>query len=108
MPNEVNAAVYQLFVGVDISAATFSAAQARVEVKPQKAIDYAQTQADFERFHKDLVNTGIAVSAVLVVMEATGNYWLGLALYLKHCGFGVSVINPTQAHNYAKALLLRP
>jgi len=31
---------------------------------------------DFERFQKDLVSSGMAASAILVVMEATGNYWL--------------------------------
>ncbi len=96
-----------MFVGVDISAATFSAAQAKIEAKPQKAIDYAQTQADFDRFQKDLLATGSAPGVILVVMEATGNYYLSLALYLYQAGFGVSVINPAQAHNYAKALLLR-
>jgi transposase len=43
----------------------------------------------------------------LVVMEATGSYWISLATRLVHEGFQVSVINPSQAHHFAKALLKR-
>jgi transposase len=40
-------------------------------------------------------------------MEATGSYWLSLATALAARGFAVSVINPAQAHHFAKALLKR-
>lgn len=40
-------------------------------------------------------------------MEATGSYWIKLATHLVHDGFAVSVINPAQAHHFAKALLKR-
>jgi transposase len=33
----------------------------------------------------------------LVVMEATGNFWMRLAWHLHRQGFAVSVINPAQA-----------
>lgn len=46
-------------------------------------------------------------AAVLVVMEATGSYWVALATALYHAGFAVSVINPAQAHYFAKAQLRR-
>ena len=42
-----------------------------------------------------------------MVMEATGSYWISLATHLVHEGFVVSVINPAQAHHFAKALLKR-
>jgi len=51
--------------------------------------------------------TGSVPSRVLVVMEATGSYWISLATRLVHEGFAVSVINPAQAHHFAKALLKR-
>jgi len=35
-------------------------------------------------------------------MEATGMYWMTLALTLVDFGYAVSVINPRQAHNFAK------
>jgi transposase len=40
-------------------------------------------------------------------MEATGSYWVALATTLYHAGFAVSVINPVQAHHFAKAQLKR-
>jgi transposase len=40
-------------------------------------------------------------------MEATGSYWISLATRLVHEGFVVSVMNPAQAHHFAKALLKR-
>ncbi len=40
-------------------------------------------------------------------MEATGSYWITLATTLHAAGFAVSVINPAQAHHFAKALLKR-
>src|SRR5712692_7205837 len=40
-------------------------------------------------------------------MEATGSYWISLATRLVHEGFAVSVVNPAQAHHFAKALLKR-
>ena len=33
-------------------------------------------------------------AATLVVMEATGNYWIALAIVLHQAGFAVSVVNP--------------
>ena len=45
--------------------------------------------------------------AVLIVMEATGTYWMRLASSLVAAGFAVAVINPAQAHDFAKALLKR-
>jgi transposase len=40
-------------------------------------------------------------------MEATGSYWITLATSLHQAGYAVSVINPAQAHAFAKALLKR-
>jgi transposase len=43
----------------------------------------------------------------LVVMEATGNFWMPLAWHLHRQGFAVSDINPAQAHYFAQAVLQR-
>ena len=51
--------------------------------------------------------TEVAPANTLIVMEATGSYWMHLATFLVHHGFAVSVINPKQAHHFAKALLQR-
>ena len=46
-------------------------------------------------------------AATLVVREATGAYWRRLALDLHAAGSQVAVINPAQAHYFAKAQLRR-
>jgi transposase len=48
---------------------------------------------------------GITPQATLVVMEATGNYWMVLASTLHQAGYSVSVVNPAQAHHFAQARL---
>lgn len=46
-------------------------------------------------------------SALRVVLEATCTYWVTLATTVAQAGFAIAVINPTQAHAVAKALLKR-
>ncbi len=41
------------------------------------------------------------------MVEATGNYWVALAVTLHEAGYRVSVVNPRQAHHFAKAQLRR-
>jgi len=43
----------------------------------------------------------------LVVLEATNTYWMSLAWHRHDAGYAVSVINPAQAHQFAKVLLKR-
>jgi transposase len=43
----------------------------------------------------------------LVALEATSTNWVTLATTFAQAGFAVSLINPTQAHVFAKALLKR-
>jgi len=40
----------------------------------------------------------------LVVLEATGSYWIALAVALHHAQFVVSVVNPAHVHTFAKSL----
>jgi transposase len=97
---------YQLFVGVDIAYRTFTAATLTAGARPKREPKaYAQTTQDFERFQKRLREHGIEPAAILVVIEATGSYWVALATCLYHAGFAVSIINPAQAHYFAKAQL---
>jgi len=46
----------------------------------------------------------VAPAHSLIVVEATGSYWVALAVCLHQAGYVVSVVNPAQAHNYAKSL----
>jgi len=98
---------YQLFVGVDIAAMTATVAWQAPRQKPSKPITIEQTTEDFASLHQRLMKTGVTPEQTLVVFEATGVYWLSLATFLSRQGYAVSVVNPTQAHPFAKALLKR-
>jgi transposase len=99
------AASYRLFVGIDIAAATASAAWMTADRAPAHVLTIEQSPSGFSSLQQRLLATGHASSAILVVMEATGSYWMNLALALTQADFAVSVINPAQAHHFAKALL---
>jgi transposase len=91
---------YHLFVGVDIAAREFTAASLVAGTKPTHASQpYTQTAAGFEGFQARLQESGVVPSDILVVMEATGRYWVALANSLYQAGYAVSVINPAQAQN---------
>lgn len=98
---------YSLFVGVDIAAATATVAWMYPGEKASRPVTIEQTPDGYASLARKLHATGKAPAEILVVMEATGAYWITLATQLVHTGFQVSVINPAQAHHFAKALLQR-
>jgi hypothetical protein len=71
MPNR---ALYQLFVGIDVAAATFTAAWATAATDPVKPVTLPQTPDGYHQFQHQLGATGIRPTATLVVLEATGSY----------------------------------
>jgi len=101
------AGCYRLFVGIDISARTFTAASMHSGQTPSKAQTFNQTHSDFDQLKRHLLSLEPDPPAILVVMEATGTYWMRLALELINAHIAVAVINPAQAHDFAKALLKR-
>ena len=101
------ARTYELFVGIDISATTAEVSTQRPGAKASRSCTIDQTPEGYSRLVRKLQAFGYAPSQGLVVMEATGSYWISLATRLVHEGFRVSVINPSQAHHFAKALLKR-
>jgi transposase len=98
---------YALFIGIDIAAQTAMVATQRPGAKASRSFTIEQTPEGYTRLLHQLQATGAVPGQVLVVMEATGSYWISLATRLVHAGFAVSVINPAQAHHFAKALLKR-
>jgi transposase len=68
-------------------------------------VRYEQTPAGYAAFQQALAATGVPAAQTLVVMEATSTYWIQLATALHTSGYAVSVVNPKQAHDFAKALL---
>jgi transposase len=98
---------YQLYVGIDVAADTFTAAWLAPGGTPTAPLTDDQTPAGHAALQRHLPTTGVPPAATLVVLEATGNYWVALAIVLHEAGYRVSVVNPRQAHHFAKAQLRR-
>jgi len=95
-----------LFVGVDISATSFQVTWQHVETGEVGSREFQQQSRAYQTLVKRL-QTLAPAEQIQVVMEATGNYWLNLALHLHEQGMGVSVINPQRSAYYAKSRLQR-
>ena len=98
---------YRVYVGVDIAAETFTAAWLVPGGKPATPFTSEQTPAGFAALQHRLQDTGSPPATTLVVLEATGNYWVALAVALHEAGYRVAVVNPRQARHCAKAQLRR-
>jgi transposase len=98
------APTYLLFVGVDIAAKSFTATWAADPASAPKASSFAQSEDGFAAFQQRLAATGIAPEATLVVLEATGSYWVALAVALHQSRYTVSVLNPGQVALFARSL----
>jgi transposase len=94
-------------VGIDVAAATCAVVWQTATGNASRAITIPQTAAGFAELQRRLLALAPEPSSILIVMEATGTYWMRLALFLNDGGFSVAVINPAQAHDFAKALLKR-
>src|SRR3954454_17330525 len=100
-------AAYQLYVGIDVAAETFVAAWLAPGGKATAPFTREQSPAGFAALQRRLQGPTSPPAATLVVLEATGNYWVALAVTLHEAGHRVAVVNPRQAHHFAKAQLRR-
>lgn len=98
------APTYHLFVGVDIAAASFAASWTTRGQPRERAQTFAQTPDGYQAFQTALTQTGVTPEVTLVVLEATGSYWITLAVTLHQAGYAVSVVNPAHAHAFARSL----
>src|SRR3954454_1193747 len=80
-----------LVAGVDIAAASFVASWARPGQVPSTPHPFDQTPAGFASFQKQLAANSGAPETTLVVLEATGSYWVALAVELHSAGYRVAV-----------------
>ena len=95
---------YRCFVGVDIAAASFTASWMTDGRMLPRAVTLAQSPAGFAALQQQLQGTDVAPAQTLIVLEATGSYWVALAVTLHEAGYAVAVLNPAQLHNYAQSL----
>jgi transposase len=98
-------AQYQQFVGVDVAAQTFTASwQSAQHPSPTAARTFAQTSEGFTAFQHQLEATGVPADQTLIVLEATGSYWVALAVAMHAVDYAVSVVNPAHVHRWAESL----
>ena len=88
----------QIFIGIDVSKATLDLA-VRGQAKAQQ---FANTDAGVGALIDSLATRKDSVAVVL--MEATGGLERLVATALCLAGYAVMVVNPRQAHDFAKAL----
>lgn len=89
------------FVGVDIAAKTVA-----VVARSNNCNGPVQTFEQSPQGHGQLLRLLARLQPQCVVMEATGIYYLDLALTLHQAGWPVAVINPKSFHHFAKLKLL--
>lgn len=106
-PRSLTAVDVGLDVGIDIAATTFTAAWLLPGGTPSAPVTLAQRPAGYTSLQQQLRASGVDPAATRVVMEATSTYWIALAVTLHEAGYQVHVINPAQAHYFAKAQLRR-
>jgi transposase len=94
---------YACCVGIDIAAKTFAAAWAAPGQVPTQPQTFDQTDAGFAALQAQLP-AAIPPPQILIVLEATGSYWIRLAVALHQAGYAVAVLNPKHVHNFAKSL----
>ena len=96
---------YTVFVGVDISAesATVSwGTQASDLCKPRTI---KQNNTDWQWLSETLRSLTDDPKQCLIVMEATGTYWMQMALVLHEAGYVLSVINPIRSRYFARMMM---
>jgi len=104
MSSTPSTADYRCFVGIDIAAASFTAIWTTDGRTQPKAVTFSQSASGFAAFQQQLQATRVAPAQTLIVLEATGSYWIALAVTLHEAGYAVAVLNPAQLHNYAQSL----
>lgn len=97
-------ALYHLFVGIDVAAKTFTATWTTDRRYYVPAVTLDSSPSGLTQFLTLLQATGIAPAETLVIVEATGSYWITLAVTFHEAGFVISVVNPAQVHYWAQSL----
>ena len=89
-----------VYAGIDVSARKLDVALL-AETGSVQLRQFEQSPAG----HHELIAWLKKHQVRAIVMEATGIYYLDVAVALYHAGLAVSVINPRAAHHFAKVML---
>ena len=91
------------FTGIDISKASIDVCIKTEDGNKVCAFKVAYDQAGMKQLSQRVLKAG----TVWTVMEATGPYYLKLALFLKSQGLIISVVNPLSVKRFAQMQLVR-
>lgn len=94
----------ELYVGIDIAAAKSDVHLLGEYKLSVVSFEIKQTAEGYKLLISKLAATGIERSHCHIVMEATGSYWIDLAIALHAGGYRPCVVNPRQAHHFVKSL----
>jgi transposase len=114
LPSTPSPVQYRCFVGIDIAATSFTATwttsstMGTIGSMQPRAVTFSQNPSGFAALQQQLqailAAAAVPTAQTLVVMEATGSYWIALAVTLHEAGYDVAVVNPARLHNYAQSL----
>lgn len=93
----------QFYVGIDISKTTFDVALLGGAQTARS--QFANDQSGFQKLAGWLQRQG--ASQVHACLEATGRYWVELALFLHEQGHAISVVNPKLIKKHSEAIMQR-
>ena len=96
--------LYRLWCGIDVAAKTFTVSWTTDRTIYASPLTLPQTTEGVLMLQQQLQALAIPASETLIVLEATGSYWVSLAVALHAAGFAVSGVNPNQAHHWPKSL----
>jgi transposase len=80
----------RLYVGIDVAADTFTAAW----LAPGGTLTGDQSPAGYANLQRHLEASAGATGDILVVLAATGDHWVALAVALHEAGYRVGVVAP--------------
>lgn len=95
------------YVGIDVAAETLAVVWLVPGAPAGPAETVPNVAAGWRQVGQLLRQQGAEPGAALLVLEATGSYWIGAATALHGAGWPVAVVSPASARYYAQARLRR-
>jgi len=95
---------YRAWCGIDVAAKSFTATWTIDRATFALPLTAPQTSDGIATLQQALTALGPSPVDILIVLEATGSYWISLAVALHTVGFAVSIVNPKQVHHWAQSL----
>jgi transposase len=95
--------VYRLWCGIDVAAKSLTISWITDHRTYAPPLTLPSTPEGITQLHHHLAAMA-PPAETLVVLEATGSYWVRLAVALHAAGFHVRGVNPKQTHHWAKSL----